>query len=92
MRVHCQVHPPRASISVVDDGRGLGEPRTDSFGLGIMRERARLVGADLTVEDLPGGGVSVRVSLGDRPAPQDSSQPSGPAADSEPVSTTTVRA
>lgn len=92
VRVHCQVHPPRASISVVDDGRGLGEPRTDSFGLGIMRERARLVGADLTVDDLPGGGVSVRVSLGDRPAPQDSSQPSGPAADTEPVSTTTVRA
>lgn len=59
--VHCQVHAPDALITVTDDGRGLQEPRSDSFGLEIMRERALLIGAVLSIGDSPTGGTVVTV-------------------------------
>jgi signal transduction histidine kinase len=64
IRVHCQIAPPAATITIRDDGRGLGVARDDSYGLGIMRERARLVGADLLFEEPADGGLLVTVRLG----------------------------
>jgi signal transduction histidine kinase len=67
IEVNCQVHAPAALITVADDGRGLQKGRSDSHGLKIMRERARLVGADLAIEDMPGGGLMVAVRIGNGP-------------------------
>ena len=39
----------RRTCAVEDDGCGLGTPRTDSFGLEVMRERAQRIGARLAV-------------------------------------------
>ncbi|WP_139981179.1 sensor histidine kinase [Nocardioides litoris] len=64
IEVNCQVHAPAALITVTDDGRGLQKGRSDSHGLKIMRERARLVGAELAIDDSPGGGLSVAVRIG----------------------------
>ncbi len=68
IRVHCQVAAPYAAISVRDDGRGLGEARTDSYGMGIMRERARLIDAELSITEPPDGGLDVTVRLSPEPA------------------------
>lgn len=68
IRVHCQVAAPYADISVRDDGRGLGEARTDSYGMGIMRERARLIDAELSISEPPDGGLDVTVRLSPEPA------------------------
>ncbi|GLY18634.1 sensor histidine kinase [Kineosporia rhizophila] len=59
------VEPPRAHITVIDDGRGLKPGRADSFGIQGMRERARRIGANLRVGPGPeGGGTLVEVGLG----------------------------
>ncbi|TIC80938.1 ATP-binding protein [Nocardioides sp. GY 10127] len=63
IRVTCHVAPPRATITVRDDGRGLGDARADSYGLAIMRERASLVGADLAIDEPTEGGTTVTVTL-----------------------------
>jgi signal transduction histidine kinase len=58
------VDPPRAHIVVADDGKGLGAPRPDSIGITGMRERARRIGAVLTVRNRgQSGGVLVEVLL-----------------------------
>lgn len=64
IEVHCQVYAPDALITVTDDGRGLQQARSDSHGLKIMRERARLIGATLTIDDNPAGGLVVAVQIG----------------------------
>ncbi len=61
--VHCEVRAPDARITVTDDGRGLGRARNDSHGLEIMRERAGLVGAQLTIAENPTGGLVVTVVI-----------------------------
>jgi signal transduction histidine kinase len=61
--VHCQVHAPAALITVRDDGRGMQQARLDSNGMQIMQERARLIGAALSMEDSPGRGLTVKVEI-----------------------------
>ena len=68
--VHCLVHPPEAQITVTDDGRGLQPARGDSHGLQIMRERALLINASLSIAPAPGGGTEVCVRT---PAHEDES-------------------
>ncbi len=63
IEVHCQVYAPDVLITVSDDGRGLQQARSDSHGLKIMRERARLVGAELSIDDQPTGGLRVAVRI-----------------------------
>jgi signal transduction histidine kinase len=75
--VHCQVHAPGASITVADDGRGLQQARSDSHGLQIMRERARLINAELTIDSSPEGGLAVRVNISGE-EPRDGYQRSEP--------------
>jgi two-component system CheB/CheR fusion protein len=61
-----------ATVLVEDDGQGLprdvaSPSRNGGFGLVSMRERAMLVGGELTVESSPGKGtlIYVRVPLGE---------------------------
>lgn len=52
-------------LRIADDGVGMAaglEPRT-GMGLRTMRYRARLIGATLSIEGSPAGGVSVLLSL-----------------------------
>jgi signal transduction histidine kinase len=67
VRLHCQ--PGQVELGVCDDGFGF-EPAglpPDSLGLGIMRERALAIGAELTVESQAGQGTEIRVAW---PAPE----------------------
>ena len=57
------VYPPEARITVSDNGVGLQTGRSDSHGLKIMRERARLIGAQLNVRDNASRGLTVSVAL-----------------------------
>ncbi len=53
-------------LMVTDDGRGMTEDdlhKAASFGLRGMRERARHLGGEVTVEGKPGAGTVVRVML-----------------------------
>ncbi|UDY22527.1 sensor histidine kinase [Nocardioides sp. Kera G14] len=63
IEVHCQVRAPEAHIVICDNGRGMGDPRDDSYGLTIMRERAALIDATLEFGTSPTGGVQVSVIL-----------------------------
>jgi signal transduction histidine kinase len=69
------VEPPRAHITVSDDGRGLRPGRADSFGITGMRERARRIGATLDVGSGPDGGTVVEVALGTNPLTRHESHP-----------------
>ena len=60
------VEPPNAHITVLDDGRGMGAARPDSYGLAGMRERAARIGAQLAVRPGPEGGTLVEIWLGAR--------------------------
>ena len=57
------IEPPRARITLADDGRGLQRPRPDSMGLTGMRERARRIGADLRIGPRGQGGTLVDINL-----------------------------
>jgi two-component system sensor histidine kinase UhpB len=54
----------RVELTVSDDGRGFAFEASES-GLGIagMRERALLLGGELTIESRPGRGTTVRLSV-----------------------------
>ncbi len=61
----------RVEIAITDDGRGFNDGRdsdagahsktSTGMGLGIMRERANAVGAELRVESAPGNGTRITV-------------------------------
>jgi two-component system, NarL family, sensor histidine kinase UhpB len=51
-------------LEVADDGRGFAFDQSErGLGIGGMRERALLVGAELTIESRPGQGTTVRLSV-----------------------------
>ena len=56
--------PERVTLTIADDGAGFdtGRPRTTSWGLTVMRERAEAAGAALNIESTPGGGTRVVVA------------------------------
>ena len=52
------------ALEVADDGRGFAFDESQrGLGIGGMRERALLVGGELTIESRPGRGSTVRISL-----------------------------
>jgi signal transduction histidine kinase len=55
----------RLVLQVSDDGTGLSgrKPATSGVGLGVMRHRAKVIGAELHVESKPRGGVTIACSL-----------------------------
>jgi two-component system, NarL family, sensor histidine kinase UhpB len=52
----------RVTLSVADDGRGLPERRREG-GLGGMRERAMLIGAELEIHSQAGRGTEIVLSV-----------------------------
>ena len=62
--VHVELSTDPLRLRVIDDGSGF-DPSADGagFGLGGMRERAALVGAELSVTSGPGAGTEVAVEL-----------------------------
>ena len=62
--VHVELSTDPLRLRVIDDGTGSTRPRARAgFGLGGMRERAALVGAELSVRSGPGAGTEVAVEL-----------------------------
>jgi signal transduction histidine kinase len=58
------VDPPRARVTVKDDGHGLGRRRPESMGITGMKERARRIGAGLSVRNRADGrGTVVEVVI-----------------------------
>jgi two-component system sensor histidine kinase UhpB len=51
-------------LTVTDNGQGLPEPVTEGGGLTGMRERAMLIGAELTIKSVAGAGAEVTLRLG----------------------------
>jgi signal transduction histidine kinase len=69
--VSLEVDPPGALLRIEDDGRGLGDPREDSVGIAIMRERAARLRTTVRIGSRSPSGTSVEVELpvaGDRRA------------------------
>ncbi len=53
-------------LEVADDGRGFAFEQSErGLGIGGMRERALLIGAELTIESRPGHGTTVRLAVPD---------------------------
>ena len=56
-------------LEVGDDGRGFdiavvtAQPNRRHFGLRFMRERAELLGSDLSISSIPAGGTVVRLAI-----------------------------
>lgn len=50
-------------LSVADNGRGIAKTHLPGIGLQVMRHRASVIGADLTVETRPGKGTTIRCRL-----------------------------
>jgi two-component system sensor histidine kinase UhpB len=55
--------PHQVQVEVADDGRGLPADTIGGAGLRGMRERAALIGAQLTVASQPAGGARVSLDL-----------------------------
>ena len=52
------------TLEISDDGRGFPfDESEDGLGIAGMRERALLVGGELTIESRPGAGTTVRLSV-----------------------------
>jgi two-component system sensor histidine kinase UhpB len=52
------------ALEVADDGRGFAFDESESgLGIGGMRERALMVGGELTIESRPDAGTTVRLSV-----------------------------
>jgi signal transduction histidine kinase len=65
-----EVDPPRAHVTVTDDGQGLQPKRLDSMGIQGMHERARRIGAQLSVRNRgDGSGTVVDVVIDPPQAP-----------------------
>ena len=52
------------TMYIADNGRGfdIDEAHPDSLGLGIMRDRARDIGASISIKSAVGGGTEIRVN------------------------------
>jgi signal transduction histidine kinase len=61
--VHVELSTAPLRLRVIDDGSGFDPAAVEGFGLGGMRERAALVGAELSVRSGPGAGTEVAVEL-----------------------------
>ena len=64
-RVEIDLHAREGNVElrVRDDGRGFDPEQIppDHYGLGIMRERAAAVAAELTITSRPGGGTEIAI-------------------------------
>ncbi|HET9592881.1 MAG TPA: sensor histidine kinase [Solirubrobacterales bacterium] len=59
-----RTEPGGVLLEVSDDGRGFAFDESErGLGIGGMRERALLIGAELTIESRPGRGTTVRLAV-----------------------------
>ena len=68
-------------LEVADDGKGFETARgvrDSAYGLVGMRERADVIGAQLSIESHPGGGTVIRVTAGSIGEPRSSTTPRVP--------------
>ena len=66
VRIVVNRHADQLCLTVVDDGKGFDTGRpSDHMGQRIMAERAREIGADLTVCSSVGSGTTVTVVIND---------------------------
>jgi signal transduction histidine kinase len=56
-------HRQRLELRISDNGRGLARTKSAGMGLQVMKHRARVIGAELTVDSPPGKGVTITCSL-----------------------------
>lgn len=65
MTVTLRSLPECVELVVADNGRGFEPSRigVHSLGLGIMRERAAKIGAELQVDSIIGGGTTIKVQV-----------------------------
>jgi signal transduction histidine kinase len=59
--IYCAVDAPTVSLSVEDDGTGMGPVSDGSYGLRIMRERAARIAANVSISGREGGGTIVEI-------------------------------
>ena len=66
VRVVLRNGPSEDVLEISDDGVGMRQSEPDEprgLGMSHMKERARIVGAELTIESEPGEGTTVRLSM-----------------------------
>ncbi len=65
VHVHLEWRDPELIMTVTDSGRGFdaSQPLRHHYGLTNMKERARSIGGEVTVESTPGEGTTVRLSI-----------------------------
>lgn len=62
--VRLRMENEKLVLTVEDDGRGFTEgAHSNGLGLTGMHERARMIGADLTIDSRPGEGTKIRLAL-----------------------------
>jgi len=63
-RVSLNCQPHRVQLVISDNGKGFDQEKiqAESLGIGIMKERARGIGADQIISSIPGKGTEVRVN------------------------------
>ena len=68
------------TLAIADDGTGLPDPadRRDGMGLLIMEQRARAIGASLTIRGRPAHGTRVACTLDHSPPSQPTTPANGP--------------
>jgi signal transduction histidine kinase len=60
--LHLEQQPEQAFLSLTDNGRGFdGSQTADGVGFGIMRERAKEIGAALQISSQPERGTTIQV-------------------------------
>lgn len=59
--VHVETGPSHWSLTVEDRGQGISETRKLGIGLVAMRERAELLGGNLTIQNRDGGGTIIHL-------------------------------
>jgi signal transduction histidine kinase len=58
------VHDGRLELKIADDGAGLsGRKPSSGVGLGVMRHRAKVIGAELRIDSKVRGGVTIHCTL-----------------------------
>jgi PAS domain S-box-containing protein len=63
VKVNLTYRPGEVELNIIDNGKGFNSEviPPDSLGLGIMRERAKTIGATLNIESITGEGTRVTV-------------------------------
>jgi two-component system sensor histidine kinase UhpB len=61
--IELQYLPKLVQVSIRDNGKGFAADEQPGMGLSSMRERALLIGADLTITSSPQKGCTVDLAL-----------------------------